>query len=605
MTIISVLIFIKTDKSENKFEIIHKINHNKHLNETIVEIIPEKFNNRDINKKTKNYNQINYSNIDNLKYFHSYLGESFENKNYYHNNNFNKFYSFSTIKSKDTINKNCNEMQNLKFLRISTNSNENSDDFNVEILKDCEIQKMWKTRDDILKSCDSPKRVIEGEDNNRRAFRFSYLKSNQISNLTESIIINRINMEYPNKIAQSSLTKTKLILNPGDIIDIYLKYDCFINDNNSRNDFNENWYKIKILLEFKSLDTLSFEFIKVCDASYIESFDTSHLIIICFIFLVVFLSTKEFLKSKFEVIVVEKYTEIRNPENLLVIGLVISLILIFIGVINIFESWITLVILIIGPVSIAMITEASLKYNEILTHLENRSYEIPFLGSISFLFSSCLLLGIIITIIYFYTENWIFNNIIAIAVALITIRLFKFTNFKLILMMFLIRIFYDIIWTLFNSQYFTENYKLSHNSSNHLPIKFVCPEFSSTPFNSCNFLPIADIILPGFLNNYLKIFDEKKGGNLYFLTSTISLGFGLILNMIVYYLYKLPLPLFLFTGPIIITTIIVIAFNKGDFNKIIEGFSSTLLENNLDKNMKKLSFQQKIKSNVEYVPPKL
>lgn len=502
---------------------------------------------------------------------------------------------------------NCKTNPKLKNLVISTNSVPNSEDFNVDILRDCEVSEMWRSRSMALKSCESPKRAIEGEDNLRRAFRFSYIASqnpNQNADLTESsIIISKMSLEFPKSAAESTLTKSKLTLNPGDVHDIYLNYDCKYSEESSAS--RDNWYKLKVSLEFADGLSQSFEFIKVCNASYIESVDASHFIILSFIFLVAYLSTKDFLKSRFEVIIVEKYTEMRNPENLMLIGLVVSLILIFLAVTGFFASWTTFVIIILAPISIAMIGEALLKYNDTLTHLESRSYEIPFIGSISFLFSLCLGFGLILVSLYFYTENWLLNNLIAIALALITIRLFKFTNFKLILIMFSLRFLYDLVWSYYYSQYFSENFRLSNSSQNHLPIKFLCPEFAATPFNSCNFLPIADIILPGILCTYAKIFDESKGINLYFWASNASLAAGLILNMFVYYSYKLPLPSFLFSGPLMILAVVIIAHNKGHFHKFVEGFSSTLLENNLDKNIRKISFQQKMKSGIQYVPPKI
>lgn len=502
---------------------------------------------------------------------------------------------------------NCKSNPKLKSLVISTNLDPDSEDFSIEILRECEISEMWRSSNLALKSCESPKRAIEGEDNIRRAFRFSYLAPQNPSlnsNLTESsIIINKMSLEFPTSAAESTLTKSKLTINPGDVTDIYLNYDCKSSEeSNTRGD---NWYKLKVLLDFEEGQQQSFEFIKVCNASYIESVDASHFIIISFIFLVAYLSTKDFLKSKFEVIIVEKYTEMRNPENLLLIGLVVLLILIFLGATGSFASWTTFVVVILAPISIAMIGEALLKYNDTLTHLESRSYEIPFIGSISFLFSLCLGVGLVIVTIYFYTENWIFNNLIAIALALISIRLFKLTNFKLIMIMFSLRFLYDLIWSYYYSQYFSENFRLSNNSENHLPIKFLCPEFAATPFNSCNFLPIADIILPGILCTYAKIFDESKGLNVYFLAANASLAAGLIFNMFVYYSYKLPLPSFLFSGPVMIITMVVLAHNRSHLDKFVEGFSSTLLENNLDKNLKKISFQQKMKAEVQYIPPKI
>ncbi len=536
-----------------------------------------------------------------------------ENKNI--NKKDNNIISFTTqqsqLNSKTTLN--CKSNPKLNNLVISTNADADSDEFNIDILRECKISEMWLSRNIALKSCETPKRAIEGEDNVRRAFRFSYLAPQnpiQSADLTDSsIIINKMTLEFPKSAAESTLTKSKLTLNPGDVTDIYLNYDCKYSEESRSKIGGDNWFKLKVTIEFADKQQQSFEFIKVCNASYIESVDFSHFIIISFIFLVAYLSTKDILKSKFEVLIVEKYTEIRNPENLLLIGLVVSLILILFGVTGNFSAWTKFVIIILAPISIAMIGEALLKYYDTLTHLESRSYEIPFLGSISFLFSLCLCIGLVLVSFYFFSENWILNNLIAIAIALITIRLFKFTNFKLILIMFSLRFLYDLIWSYYFSQYFSENFRLSNNSQFNLPIKFVCPEFSSSPFNSCNFLPIADIILPGILCTYAKIFDESKEINVYFFSSNASLAAGLVLNMFVYYSYRLPLPSFLFTGPVMILTVVVIAYNKGHFHKFVEGFSSTLLENRLDKNIKKISFQQKMKSgmsaNQQYVPPKI
>lgn len=563
------------------------------------------------NSKENNFNNLNKNIDDNNKgnkvnaHLFEYLRNLVMNKASDSNEGKN------ILKSKNVLN--CEQYPKYKKLHITTNMHENSDNFNVDILNNCEIQPMWRSRVESLKSCESPKRVIEGEDNIRRAFRFKYdvensreFHSNNTS-ISDRISINRISLEFPSSVAESSLTKSKIVLNPGDVIDIYINYDCLNKENSSA---EQNWYKIKFNLEFggasgEQVQYQSFEFIKVCNASYIEALDISQIIVICFIFVVVYFSTKDILKSKFEVIVVEKYTEIRNPENLLLVAFVVCLVLTFLGVVGLFEKWISLIIFIISPISIAMIGEALMRYYDVLSHLEHRSYEIPFIGSISFLFTSCLGIGLFITLIYYYSQNWIFNNLIAVAVSIITIRLFRFTSFKLISIMFCLRFIYDLTWSIFNSQYYTENFKLSNLSANFLPIKFLCPEFIPTPFNTCNFLPIADVILPGILLTFSKIFDESKYTTIYFMSSNIALIGGLVINMFVFYSYKLPLPSFLFTGPFMMVTILVIANNKADLHKLLDGFSSTILENHLEKNLKKISFRQKLSNqNIEYNPPK-
>jgi len=564
------------EKDKIKYDFYCNMKYSENNNKSSQFILSEKIGN--LKSNFENSSQINPNYKHDISLFKSQIVQTY--------NNFN-----------------CDINPKYKALHILTNSHENSDEFNVDILKDCEIQEMWKTQKNILRSCESPKRAIEGEDNIRRAFRFAYLPNlnqNVTLNETESIIIEKITLEFPKNVAESSLTKNKLILHPGDFTDIYLNYDCN-NFEGGLLKFKDNWYKIKFILNFAGGDVQFFEFIKVCNASYIDSVDLSHFIILCFIFLVAYLSTKEYLKSKFEKIIVEKYTEMRNPENISLISLVVLFILIFFGVVNFFETWVSIVIIIFGPISIAMISEALLKYNNILTNLECRSYELPIIGSISFLFSLCLIFGFFIQMLFIYSQNWLLNNLIAISISLIIIRLFKLTNFKLIFIIFNLRFFYDLIWCINNSQYFTENFKLSNASFNNFPIKFLCPEFSQTPFNSCNFLPIADIILPGILITYSKIFDENKGIKIYFLSSNIGLAIGLFLTMIVYYVYKLPLPSFLFSGPLMIISILLVAYKIGHLQKFIEGFSSTLLESNMDNNARNQYLHHSVKA--DYIPP--
>ena len=491
---------------------------------------------------------------------------------------------------------------NLKYnsLKISTNIY-NSENFNIEIFTNCQINEFWKIHDDSYKSCISRRRVIEGVENKQRIFKFLYIP---VDNISEAIVIKSISLDFPKSSQKSYLNLQNFTLIPGDSENIQINYDCSDNSNNEYNS-SDNWYNIIFTIEFDDARKISFEYIKVCNASYTNNIDISHFIIISFIFIIIYLSTKEFLRSKLENIIVEKYTEIRNPENILLISIIVIFILYFFFYVNFFEIWISFVISLIAPFSIGLLLEAILKHNDILLNLENRSFEIPFIGSITFFFGFSLFVGYFILFLWYLTHNWVINNIIAISISLISIRLFKFTSFKLLIIMFSLGILYNLVWAVFYSSYYSHNFKLTNNSPNNFPIKILCPEFFPSPFNSCNFLPIADIILPGLLMMFAKIYDENKGKNIYFNSANISLSIGLFVNIMVYYHYRLPLPSFLFTGPIILITVIFIGYQNSELKEILEGFSSTILENNLEKNLKKLSFHNRVNKNSNYKPPQI
>jgi hypothetical protein len=493
---------------------------------------------------------------------------------------------------------NCLESPIHKNLEITTNLNENSDDYNIVIMKDCEISEKWRVKPDNQKQCVIPERVFEGEDNIRRSFRFTYHTSNVYK---DKIVIKSVSVDYPKNIAETSLTKDSLTLYPGESIDIYLDYDCL--DMDEKKKVSDNWFKLRIDLEFENKQFKSFEYTKICTASYSDKLDFSHIVIIAFVFLIVFASVKDYLKSKVEGIIVEKFTEIKNPENLLIISLVIGILLIFLGVVNMLSSWVYIAIMIVGPLSVAMITEAILRKNLVLLHLESKTYEIPYLGSITMFFLVCLGSGLFVLFLWLETHNWFINNIFSITISIISIRIFKFTSFKFMGSIFILAWMYEYFWFYNKSNYYSENFKLTNNPPENLPVNLLCPELLSSPFSACSSLPIADIILPGIFLMYSKKFDESKYIQNYFYAGVGAFGAGLLVNLIVYYSYLLPTPSFLFTAPFILIATLAIAYRRQELYEFIEGFSSTIYENKAENNLNNYFEQQRKNNQNPYNPP--
>jgi hypothetical protein len=514
------------------------------------------------------------------------------------------FHLFQVSLTKDIPKKlddlNCKKNEFYKNLEITTNRDENSDNFDVVVMKNCEIDEMWKVKEDYDQACRIPQRVFEGEDNIRRAFRFSYISTDDKD---EKIQISSIKISYPRNIAMSRLSTNTTILSPGESQDIYVDYDCL--DMQSDKYLSENWFKIRFEIEFPEEEYKVFEYVKICNATYTDRLDFSHFIIIGLIALVIFASVKDYLKSKLELIIVERFTEIKNPENLLVISFVVGLMLIFLNVVNLFDKWVYLSIFIVGPLSIAMITEAIFRNTNIMLNLENKTFEIPYLGSITIFFLVCLSCGLFILFLWAQTHNWFINNLLSISISIMAIRLFKFTSFKFILAVYIMAFVFEYYWVVYNSAHYGENYKLTNNVRTSLPVKIICPEMTSSPFSACNSLPIADIILPGIFLSYSKKFDESKYIQHYFFVGSGALGIGLVINIIVYYYNMLPTPSFLFTGPLILLVTSIIAYKRQELYEFIEGFSSTAYENKLEKNLADFAEQTRRRgdSDANYKPP--
>src|SRR5689334_21401480 len=69
---------------------------------------------------------------------------------------------------------NCEADPKFRYFEITTNQYENSDQYNISVLKNCQIDNKWKVKQDNSRMCVIPERVYEGEDNIRRSFRFTY-----------------------------------------------------------------------------------------------------------------------------------------------------------------------------------------------------------------------------------------------------------------------------------------------------------------------------------------------------------------------------------------------------------------------------------------------
>ena len=147
--------------------------------------------------------------------------------------------------------------------------------------------------------------------------------------------------------------------------------------------------------------------------------------------------------------------------------------------------------------------------------------------------------------------------------------------------------------------YYSENYKLTNNIKQHFPIRLLCPEIVSTPFGTCNSLPISDIILPGIFLGYSQKFDSRmhisKTSSTdsflfsYYNVGLFSIGVGFILHLMVYYFALLPTPTFLYTGTLLLIATIVLAYMNGHINEYIEGFKSTEYGDKLEENIAKIA----------------
>ena len=489
-------------------------------------------------------------------------------------------FEIKSINSNDIFSKEkCLKEPLLKNLEISTTLIENSNNYNIIIFSGCEISENWKVKYKEIPLCVNKKRVFEAEENLRRPIRF-FFKPNHLIDKNEKLQIKSISLSYDNNIAETILSKDSFSLYQNDYIDIYIQYECLSTTN--------NWFKIILTVNIEnSKIPINFEYYKICQRDFLGNFDLSHFIIMVFVFGIIYFSFNLKLNSIIEDIVILEFHEMRNPENLTIISIILIMVLSGMYFINFLSNWIILCLIIIIPLSTEMIIEPLHKGSDVEKTLSNKYLIIPYLGELTYEFVLCFIIGIILMIIWFLTHNWLVNDIIAIFISIVSIRIFKFTNSKFIISFFILSLVYEIIWTI-NYSKIQDKSKLTNNTKNLVPLRLLCPELISSPLNRCTSVPISDIILPGIFLAYSKIFDEyKKMKNktnfTYFNIGLISLGIGLVLNLCVYHLYSRPTPTFLFTGTIMLFSTLYNCYSNGHFDDYIFGFKSTEFRISFDK----------------------
>ena len=490
------------------------------------------------------------------------------------------FCIFKSIKSDELFSKeNCLKHPLLQNLEISTTLEENTNNYNIKIFSNCEIFENWDIKTKSIPLCENSKRVFESGFNSRRPIRF-YFQPNQLLSKNDKLTIKSITLSYPQNIAKTNISKTYFSLFQNDYIDIYIQYDCLTK--------KKTWYKILLNVFIENSNTpINFEYYKICNGDFSGSFDLSHILILVLVFGIIYASFMPNLKSLIEHIIISQFHEIRNPENLSIVVIVLLIILITMYFINWLHDWINICLIFIIPLTIEMVVEALHRGTNIEKELSNQYSLIPYIGKVSYDYAACLGVGILIMIIWFLTHNWLINDIIVVCISIVSIRIFRFTNSKFIISIYVLILIYEIIWVNNYSKKEIEN-KLTNKSFSSVPLRLICPELVSTPFKRCFAVPISDIIFPGIFLAYSKKFDEHfkiKNSNLnYFHIGLISLGIGLFLNLIVYYTYSRPTPSFLYTGIIMLGATLYYAFVNEHFDDFLFGFKSTGLRANIENN---------------------
>lgn len=462
----------------------------------------------------------------------------------------------------------CEVSSDFSNIKISSAQIENGDIFNNIILDGCDINKYWKYKSTISEKSN---RLFIDSTINRLLLRFEYLF--QKVKVSNSIQIS-IDSFVSKGIGKSSVTISKFDITQSEIIDAFITLDCI---NNTNNYFTVRT-KISLYNNYtnKSFD-FEIEMIKLCNCAIKDSLDISHFILLIIIAGIILASVHSYFTSKFEETILKKYPEIRNPENLSIIAVIIAIVFWFFYITDILSIWINITIIFVITISVGMIFEAILKSFHIKAQLSNRTLEIDFLGSITMYFLLCLTLGLISFLLWNCTNNWIIGDFIAVAITIETIRIFKFTSFKFILTLSFAIWIYDWYRVLTKDIFYNEHSRLINQFPHFFPIHITFPQMRYTIIREFIPVPISNVIIPGILINYFYRFDKNTNPYYhYFKISSVGYLIGLLIKFIIFSYWHLFFPSLFIVIPFTIIPPLILSYKREEIAQMFEGFKSNV-----------------------------
>ncbi len=488
---------------------------------------------------------------------------------------------YQTIKSLSL----CENNSPLNNLVLSTYKNYNE---KINIIEDCTISKFWKVKEKYY-SHQTINRVLEGKLITKRPLIFTF---NDDSDTQTTLLIELSSYNIGKKKGIVNIPINKFSLLNGESFTSYLEYECI-------NSTENNYFKFDINISITNYNkTFQIELVKICEDIPLpndNAFDISHFFLIATTIFIIFASLNPFFESKFEKIILYKFPSTRKTKNLSILCLILVMSMYILNQINLLFVLMQLCSFCVCTLSIGVFFESLLQKTSIKTQFSTRSFEIDYIGSITMFFIVCFTFGAIISLFYSFYPFWIISDFVAIIISIETIRIFKLTHFRFIL------IFSFLIWIfeLYIVKYKTKLLKIRAENGFYInrydtsfPFLFIFPQVSDnkTSYKSYLYLPINEVIIPGMFIDFFYRFDKSIHINLtiYFFLSIMTFTLSFLIKILFNIYFNMYLPIFVVLFPIMFGIIIITAYFKGNIQDMMIGFSSNVFEEN-EIDSKKLS----------------
>jgi hypothetical protein len=178
-------------------------------------------------------------------------------------------------------------------------------------------------------------------------------------------------------------------------------------------------------------------------------------------------------------------------------------------------------------------------------------------------------------IYWFWTKDWLMNDIIALTLAFIFPAVIQIRSYKICFLLLIAIFVFDVYWVFFSERTFKANVMAQTAVSINVPNVIKLPVFSSDPNKSCSMLGMGDILIPTVLFKFFRNYDlEKTTGGIYHKVCMGLYALSLLLAGAILYIYQYPQPVFFYISPILIIGITSLAIIRKELSSLWKGIEA-------------------------------
>ncbi|XP_071504392.1 signal peptide peptidase-like 2B [Diadema antillarum] len=186
---------------------------------------------------------------------------------------------------------------------------------------------------------------------------------------------------------------------------------------------------------------------------------------------------------------------------------------------------------------------------------------------------------------FFYRHEsfaWILLDILGICFCISVLKVVRLPNFKTCVLLLSLLFVYDIFFV-FVTPHLTKTGESvmvkvatgGQASSEQIPVLLTVPRFCHSAFSVCNIysmLGFGDILVPGLLVGFCHTYDLKiKSSRIYFITSVIAYGVGLVMTFIALTLMQTGQPALLYLVPCTVLTTLAVGTCRKEVSELWNG----------------------------------